>query len=138
MLFRHKKAPTRYAESDIYFANERESKTDLPDSDVLKALHSYISDFYSRATVSETTGIWRSFDESALLGFGILVEEAMREILGETGDLVFTEGDERSQHKISHEMTPQSTEGHLPGGLDTQSKSSEGRRAKRRKINLNE
>jgi hypothetical protein len=30
-------------------------------------------------------------DESALIALGILVEETAREILGETGDLVFTE-----------------------------------------------
>ena len=33
-------------------------------------------------------------DETALLAFGILLEESGREILGRTGDLVFTEGEE--------------------------------------------
>jgi len=37
---------------------------------------------------------WCSMDETALLAFGILLEEAGREILGNTGDLVFTEGEE--------------------------------------------
>jgi hypothetical protein len=31
-------------------------------------------------------------DETALIALGILVEESAREILGETGDLAFTEG----------------------------------------------
>lgn len=31
-------------------------------------------------------------DETALLAFGILLEEASREALGRRGDLVFTEG----------------------------------------------
>lgn len=35
-----------------------------------------------------------SLDETALLAFGILMEEASREILGSTGDLVITEGEE--------------------------------------------
>ncbi|ESZ96000.1 hypothetical protein SBOR_3620 [Sclerotinia borealis F-4128] len=94
VLFRSKNAPTRYAESDIYFANERESPKDLPDSDLLKSLHTYTSDFYSRATVEGGSTDWRSMDETALIGLGILMEEASREILGATGDLTFTEGEE--------------------------------------------
>ncbi|KAM3075197.1 hypothetical protein ACMFMG_007352 [Clarireedia jacksonii] len=94
VLFRSKNAPTRYAESDIYFANERESPIALPESDLLKALHSYTSDFYARATADGGAIDWRSMDETALIGLGILLEEASREILGETGDLTFTEGEE--------------------------------------------
>lgn len=94
VLFRSKNAPTRYAESDIYFANERESPKGLPDSDLLKSLHTYASDFYSRATAEGGSIDWRSMDETALIGLGILMEEASREILGETGDLTFTEGEE--------------------------------------------
>lgn len=94
VLFRQKNAPTRYAESDLYFANERELKTELPDSDLLKALHTYTSDFYARATGEDNAGDWRSMDESALIAMGILMEEATREALGETGDMVFTEGQE--------------------------------------------
>lgn len=40
-------------------------------------------------------------DESALLALGILMEEATREALGETGDLVFTEGQEVEASKKS-------------------------------------
>ncbi|QSZ36524.1 hypothetical protein DSL72_006404 [Monilinia vaccinii-corymbosi] len=98
VLFRSKNAPTRYAESDIYFANERESPKGLPDSDLLKSLHTYASDFYSRATAEGGSIDWRSMDETALIGLGILMEEASREILGETGDLTFTEGEESKIH----------------------------------------
>jgi hypothetical protein len=94
VLFRSKNAPTRYAESDIYFASERQLPTGLPESDLLKALHSYSSDFYSRATADRGAGDWRSLDETALIALGILMEEASRDILGQTGDLVFTEGEE--------------------------------------------
>lgn len=31
-------------------------------------------------------------DETALIAFGILLEESAREMMGETGDLAFTEG----------------------------------------------
>jgi hypothetical protein len=95
VLFRQKNAPTRYAESDIYFANERELKTELPDSDLLKALHCYTSDFYSRATPRGGAGNWRSMNGTALVALGILMEEATRDVLGQTGDLVFTEGEDR-------------------------------------------
>lgn len=78
----------------MYFANERDLRVELPDSDLLKAVHCYSSDFYSKATRRRGAGDWRSMDETALLAFGILMEEATREILGQTGDLVFTEGQE--------------------------------------------
>jgi len=93
VLFRRKNAPTRYAEDDIYFANKRQSRTDLPESDLLKALHCYTSDFYSRNTADQGAGDWRSLDETALIALGILMEEASRDVLGQTGDLVFTEGE---------------------------------------------
>ena len=92
VLFRRKQAPTRYAEDDLYFANERESQSDLPDSDLLKALHCYASDFYSRATPDAGSRDWRSLDGTALIALGILIEEACKDTLGRTGDLVFTEG----------------------------------------------
>jgi hypothetical protein len=37
-------------------------------------------------------------DETALLAFGILLEEASRDALGKKGDLVFTEGMEVGEH----------------------------------------
>jgi hypothetical protein len=105
VLFRQKNAPTRYVESDIYFANERELKTELPDSDLLKALHCYTSDFYSRATRRRGAGDWRSMDETALLALGILMEEATRDSLGQTGDLVFTEGEEVGASNMQSTVT---------------------------------
>lgn len=94
VLFKRKHAPTRYAEADIYFANERVSPAELPDSDLLKALHCYTSYFYAHATADGGSGDWRSLDETALLGLGILMEEITRHALGQTGDLVLTEGEE--------------------------------------------
>ncbi|OTA70067.1 hypothetical protein K449DRAFT_393095 [Hypoxylon sp. EC38] len=111
VLFRRVGAPIRYAEKDIYQAHEAlrdGGRGVLPDSDMLKAIHSYASHFYA-ALASNTRGPRRgeeveeeeafvrnvderSMDETALLAFGILVEEAGREALGRTGDLVFTEG----------------------------------------------
>lgn len=92
VLFRTKYAPTRYAESDIYFSNEKKSIRGLPESDLLKALHSYISDFYARVTSDGGQDDWQSLDETALIALGVLLEEAALDTLGATGDLVFTEG----------------------------------------------
>jgi len=125
-LFRRKGAPTRYVESDIYFANERETHVELPESDLLTALHCYTSDFYSRATVDGGVGDWRSLDETALLALGILMEEAARHTLGETGDLVFTEGEEIDVSGSSEGLQAQI-------GTST-SKSHRARPSKRRKV----
>ncbi|KAE9378141.1 hypothetical protein N431DRAFT_528281 [Stipitochalara longipes BDJ] len=123
VLFRSRNAPTRYAESDIYFANERQSPVGLPESDLLKALHSYTSDFYSRATADGGTGDWRSLDETALIAFGILMEEASRSTLGQSGDLVFTEGEEITE-EVSEIHSVQRTK-------------CKGRPSKKRRIDVN-
>lgn len=93
VLFKRKDAPVRHVENDFYFANERQSTVGLPDSDLLKAIHTYTSDFYDHA-LPDGKKNWKSLDETALLALGILMEEAMRETLGSTGDLAITEGQE--------------------------------------------
>jgi hypothetical protein len=70
---------------------------------MLKAIHSYTSHFYSALARSDGHNgkndasrqrriDERSMDETALLAFGILLEEAGRDVLGKRGDMVFTEG----------------------------------------------
>ncbi|KAI1381027.1 hypothetical protein F4677DRAFT_209016 [Hypoxylon crocopeplum] len=107
VLFRRIGAPVRYAEKDIYQAHERlrdGGRGVLPDSDMLKAIHTYSSHFYgATARRGDTTAAAvrnvdeRSMDETALLAFGIVLEEAGREVLGRMGDLVFTEGVEEEE-----------------------------------------
>ncbi|KAI1614555.1 hypothetical protein EDD36DRAFT_231553 [Exophiala viscosa] len=63
----------------------------LPESELLKAIHTYASDFYTSATANKGTNDFRSLDETALVALGILVEEAVKEALGENGDMVFVE-----------------------------------------------
>lgn len=101
VLFRRKDAPERYLEHDIYYAHEqdlpRAGQGVLPESDLLKAIHGYASTFYSSKSradhaVSDASVAAQSMDETALLAFGILLEEAGKEALGRRGDLVFTEG----------------------------------------------
>ncbi|KAI0394273.1 hypothetical protein F5Y17DRAFT_428353 [Xylariaceae sp. FL0594] len=107
VLFRRAGAPIRYEEKDIYQAHEDlpdGGRGVLPDSDLLKTIHSYASHFYRDLPANQSSsardggggegeGISeRSMDETALIAFGILLEEASREALGKRGDLVFTEG----------------------------------------------
>ncbi|KAI1178099.1 hypothetical protein F4777DRAFT_142574 [Nemania sp. FL0916] len=102
VLFKRAAAPERFAEKDIYLAHEDlpdGGRDVLPDSDLLKTVHSYTSHFYRDLAVKKDTtnaagkgASERFMDETALLAFGILLEEAGREVLGEGGDLVFTEG----------------------------------------------
>ena len=66
----------------------------LPESDLLKAIHAYASDFYGRAVKGRGKVDFESLDETALLAMGILMEEMARDALRETGDLAFVEGED--------------------------------------------
>jgi len=102
VLFKRRNAPVRYAEHDIYWANEDlpdGGRHHLPDPSLLRSIHGYASRFYDaaaarlgpRCVVGTRTIDERSMDETALLAFAILLEEASRDALGKRGDLVFTE-----------------------------------------------
>jgi len=114
VLFRSKNAPPRYTESDVYFANERRSVVDLPESDLLKSLHCYISDFYARATLDGGIDDWKSLDETALIALGVLLEEVLLEVLGKTGDLVFTDGEEIPNSTVQLPPVQESTSKRRP------------------------
>jgi hypothetical protein len=96
VLGRIKDFPTRFEEAgDFYFANEDLPESqNLPESDLLKAIHAYTSNQYTCTTSNKGLSDWRSLDETALIAMGILLEEAAQEALGETGDLMFVEGEE--------------------------------------------
>ena len=70
----------------------------LPESDLLKAIHAYASDFYGRAVKGRGKVDFESLDETALLAVGILMEEMARDALGDTGDLAFVEGENSGFH----------------------------------------
>ncbi|ORY12124.1 hypothetical protein BCR34DRAFT_456667, partial [Clohesyomyces aquaticus] len=92
VLFKQQNAPVRYEENDYYFAHRLlPPDQKLPSSDLLKAIHAYISKFYERSEERENLKAFRSMDETALIALGILVEESAREVLGETGHLAFLE-----------------------------------------------
>jgi hypothetical protein len=127
VLFRRRNAPERYAEYDIYHAHERDlphsGRGVLPESDLLGVIHAYSSKFYgaldrSQRQMDGRNVDGRSMDETALLAFGILLEEAGKEVLGRRGDLVFTEAaespssssDERGQEPQLEPATSQPAE----------------------------
>ncbi|KAK8244342.1 hypothetical protein HDK90DRAFT_153410 [Phyllosticta capitalensis] len=94
VLFKMRNAPERFAESDPYDADRHLGQHQrLPDSDLVKALHAYASDFYNASFGKSSKRDYKSMDETALLALGILVEEAAVELLGPTGDLAFVEGE---------------------------------------------
>ncbi|KAJ5287845.1 hypothetical protein N7478_003531 [Penicillium angulare] len=78
-------------ETNSYFAHEKlPADRPLPNSELLTAIHSYASEFYTQLPENSKHN-FHSMDESALLAVGILMEELATEGLGETGDLVLTE-----------------------------------------------
>ena len=87
----------------------------LPESDLLKAIHSYASDFYGRAVKGKGKADFESLDETALLAVGILMEEMAGEVLGETGDMAFVEGEddeiEGTEESLSEESNFDGEEG---------------------------
>ncbi|KAK4636138.1 hypothetical protein CLAFUW4_00994 [Fulvia fulva] len=96
VLFSQKNAPTRYQEDDAYFVHRRlPSGARLPDSDMLKAIHSYASDFYGSGILGKCDEDFTSMDETALIALGVLLEEAASQSLGKTGDLAFVQGEKR-------------------------------------------
>ncbi|KAF7185125.1 hypothetical protein HII31_13400 [Pseudocercospora fuligena] len=92
VLFSRADAPVRYQEDDKYFAHRHLPPNQrLPDSDLLKAIHSYASDFYGSGKLGNPRHDFKSLDETALIAMGVLIEELVAETLGETGDLAFVE-----------------------------------------------
>lgn len=101
VLFKQANAPIRYEETDYYFAHERlPAEQQLPTEDLLSAVHAYISKFFARNPCPEMEKAWKCMDETALIAFGILLEETAKEILGETGDLAFTEAADEEEERV--------------------------------------
>ena len=95
VLFRRKGAPIRYEEDDFYWADRYLTDSQkLPESDLLKAIHAYASEFYGRAVKGRGKVDFESLDETALLAMGMLMEEMAAEVLGETGYMAFVEGED--------------------------------------------
>lgn len=92
VLFKSRSAPERTQEDDFYRADRNLNSGSLPDSDLLKVIHSFSSDYYHCTTIDQGQSDAKSLDASALLAIGILLEESAVNILGTDGDLAFVEG----------------------------------------------
>jgi hypothetical protein len=68
---------------------------ELPEGELLEAIHAYTSDFYG-AQGDGLDVMAGNMDGTALLALGILLEEVSREQLGENGDLALLEGEKES------------------------------------------
>jgi hypothetical protein len=100
VLFKQVNAPVRYEETDYYFAHEKlPANQRLPSAELLDALHGYVSTLYSRTGSTDVGKAWKCMDETALIALGILMEETVREVLGETGDLAFTEAADEEEER---------------------------------------
>lgn len=101
VLFKQANAPVRYEETDYYNAHTRLPRDrQLPDGELLTAIHAYVSKLYSRTAEGDNQHAWKCMDETALIAFGILVEETAREVLGETGDFAFVEAADDNEERI--------------------------------------
>ncbi|KAF1929591.1 uncharacterized protein M421DRAFT_124581 [Didymella exigua CBS 183.55] len=101
VLFKQANAPVRYEETDYYNAHTRlPGDQRLPDGELLAAIHAYVSKLYSRTTEGDSQPAWKCMDETALIAFGILMEETAREVLGETGDFAFVEAADEEEERI--------------------------------------
>ncbi|PSN60626.1 hypothetical protein BS50DRAFT_593719 [Corynespora cassiicola Philippines] len=113
VLFKQCNAPTRYEETDCYFAHENLPQGQrLPSGDLLEALHAYMSNYYAKSQEQGGRKVWKCMDETALIALGILMEETAKEALGATGDLAFLEGADEDEEA--------STEGPRPSQSATQ------------------
>ncbi|KAF1360379.1 hypothetical protein EJ07DRAFT_45181, partial [Lizonia empirigonia] len=100
VLFKQANAPVRYEETDYYNAHARlPADQQLPTGELLTAIHAYVSKLYSRTAEGESQPAWKCMDETALIAFGILMEETAREVLGETGDFAFVEAANDEEEK---------------------------------------
>lgn len=124
VLFKQVNAPIRYEETDYYFAHEKLSANQqLPSGELLSALHGYVSKLFSRTGSTKVDKAWKCMDETALIALGILIEETAREVLGETGDLAFTEAaDEEEERALASENEDEDAEQDEP---DEESKGEE-------------
>lgn len=108
----------------------------LPDSDLLKALHIYSSDYYSKALGTQGDVSFESMEETALLAIGILLEEAAEHILGETGDMVLVEGEEIPEPEAEPNIQNLGLANSVQDQEEQQRSSADERKRKRRRKNM--
>lgn len=118
--------------------NLGDAEDNLPDSDLLKAIHAYASDFYSRTTADHGANDFSSLDGTALIAIGCLLEETMEKVLGENGDMVLVEprsfenglpDSSLTKHQVHGRVKPPPT----PPPIDDDTSESDDKPAKKRR-----
>ncbi|KAJ5163235.1 uncharacterized protein N7500_005065 [Penicillium coprophilum] len=100
LLYRRQNILAESVDEKNYFAHENLSSDQaLPNSELLETIHAYAADYYEYATTDSGKDDHQTMDETALLAMGILIEEMVKEELGETGDLALVEGQELSEEE---------------------------------------
>ncbi|KAL1793208.1 hypothetical protein ACET3X_008190 [Alternaria dauci] len=102
VLFKRKNAPMRYEEDDYYPAHTKlPPGQTLPSGDLADVLRKYVSTLWAKTKGPRLVHrTWRGMDESALIALSILMEETARGVLGETGDLAFTEAADEDETQV--------------------------------------
>ncbi|RMZ74185.1 hypothetical protein GMOD_00005048 [Pyrenophora seminiperda CCB06] len=101
VLFKRKNAPVRYEEDDYYPAHRRlPPGQELPSGDLAAALHAHVFRLWANIQRPGRHMIRKSMDETALIALSILMEETARGVLGETGDLAFTEAVDEDEQRV--------------------------------------
>lgn len=113
-LLRRTNIPSDVLEKSYASVEQAISSGKLPDSEILKAVHAYASDFYfSTSRRGQDKVDTRSLDETALIAVGVLLEEAVREALGENGDMVFVEPEGLEKRFGESKMTKRQIKGRV-------------------------
>lgn len=68
--------------------------SDLPNSDLMTAIHYYASEYYRKTGNEE---MYESLDGTALIAIAVALEESIKERLGETGHLQWAEDENENQ-----------------------------------------
>jgi hypothetical protein len=93
---------------------------ELPDSDLLKAIHAYASDFYSISPEGDVA--FGSMNGTALVAMGILLEEMCAEDMGETGHLALLESAKEQEQQLPTIVDGNRVALIQSGGHDTRTK----------------
>ena len=80
----------RWSEEQVAELKGRLKVGRLPDGDLCAVVHEFASLYYG---AMGEEGDWRSMNETALLAVGVLIEETVSGLLGETGWIAFVEGE---------------------------------------------
>ncbi|KIV94565.1 hypothetical protein PV10_02320 [Exophiala mesophila] len=90
-LIRRTNIPEQIVDEAAEVTDRISNASGLPDSDLLKAIHAYASDFYRSCNRGKPDFDSRSMDETALIAISFLLEELVKQEIGENGDMVFVE-----------------------------------------------